>query len=145
MALFDSYFWPFNKTHEKIVAIFVISAIMASIWNVLIKFRWHDEKLTWITKYKWITSKIAVMRIQNLFYPNGHPQISRSYVGAAVLCSHVHPSIRSIIHDLSIILLGIIKDLMLREVIRFDPRCWIWVKKYFGKFISPKPIWIQFS
>ena len=48
MAFFDSYFWPFNKTHEKIIAIFVISAIMASIWNVFIKFRWHDEKLTWV-------------------------------------------------------------------------------------------------
>ena len=46
LAFFDSYFWPFNKTHEKIIAIFVISAIMASIWNVFIKFRWHDEKLT---------------------------------------------------------------------------------------------------
>ena len=46
MAFFESYFWPFNKTHEKIIAIFVISAIMASIWNVFIKFRWHDEKLT---------------------------------------------------------------------------------------------------
>ena len=31
LAFFDSYFWPFNKTHEKIIAIFVISAIMASI------------------------------------------------------------------------------------------------------------------
>ena len=31
LALFDSYFWPFNKTDEKIIAIFVISAIMASI------------------------------------------------------------------------------------------------------------------
>ena len=31
---------------KKIIAIFVISAIMASIWNVFIKFRWHDEKLT---------------------------------------------------------------------------------------------------
>ena len=46
LALFDVYFWPFNKTHEKIIAIFVISAIMPSIWNVFIKFRWHDEKLT---------------------------------------------------------------------------------------------------
>ena len=46
LAFFDSYFWPFNKTHEKIIAIFVISAIMASIWNVFIKFHWHDEKLT---------------------------------------------------------------------------------------------------
>ena len=46
LAFFDSYFWPFNKSHEKIIAIFVISAIMASIWNVFIKFRWHDEKLT---------------------------------------------------------------------------------------------------
>ena len=46
LAFFDSYFWPFNKFHEKTNAIFVISAIMASIWNVFIKFRWHDEKLT---------------------------------------------------------------------------------------------------
>ena len=44
LAFFDSYFWPFNKTHEKIIAIFVIRAIMASIWNVFIKFRWRDEK-----------------------------------------------------------------------------------------------------
>ena len=46
LALFDVYFWPFNKSHEKINIIFVISAIIASIWNVFIKFRWHDEKLT---------------------------------------------------------------------------------------------------
>ena len=31
LAFFDSYFWPFNKTHEKIIAIFVIIAIIASI------------------------------------------------------------------------------------------------------------------
>ena len=48
LALFDSYFWPFNKSHEKIIAIFVISATMGSIWNVFIKFRWHDEKLTMV-------------------------------------------------------------------------------------------------
>ena len=47
LALFDSYFWPFNKSHEKIKPIFVISQIIPSIWNVFIKFRWHDEKLTW--------------------------------------------------------------------------------------------------
>ena len=46
LALFDGYFWPFNKSHEKIKSIFVISAIIPSIWNVFIKFRWHDEKLT---------------------------------------------------------------------------------------------------
>ena len=51
LAFFDSYFWPFNKTHEKIIAIFVISGIMASIWNVFIKFRWHDKKLTNETKH----------------------------------------------------------------------------------------------
>ena len=44
MALFDVYFWPFNKPHEKINTIFVISAII--IWNVFIKFCWHNEKLT---------------------------------------------------------------------------------------------------
>ena len=46
LALFDSYFWPFNKSQEKTNVIFAISAIMPSIWNVFIKFRWHDEKLT---------------------------------------------------------------------------------------------------
>ena len=50
LALFDVYFWPFNKSHEKINIIFVMSAIIASIWNVFIKFRWHDEKLTTGTK-----------------------------------------------------------------------------------------------
>ena len=49
LAFFDSYFWPFNKTREKIIAIFVISAIMASIWNDFIKFRWHDENLTYVS------------------------------------------------------------------------------------------------
>ena len=28
LALFDVYFWPSNKSHEKINIIFVISAIM---------------------------------------------------------------------------------------------------------------------
>ena len=46
IGFFDSYFWPFRKSEEKIVVIFVISAIMSSIWNVFIKFFWHDEKLT---------------------------------------------------------------------------------------------------
>ena len=46
LAFFDSYFWPFNKSEEKIKVIFVISVIMPSIWNVFIKFCWHDEKLT---------------------------------------------------------------------------------------------------
>jgi hypothetical protein len=31
LALFDGYFWPFNKSHEKIKSIFVISAIIPSI------------------------------------------------------------------------------------------------------------------
>ena len=30
-ALFDVFFWPFNKSHEKIITIFEIRAIMASI------------------------------------------------------------------------------------------------------------------
>ena len=46
LALFDGYFWTFDKSQEKIKAIFVISAIIASIWNVFIKFRWHDEQLS---------------------------------------------------------------------------------------------------
>ena len=48
LALFDSYFWPSNKSYEKINIILVMSEIMASIWNYIIKFRWHDEKLTCI-------------------------------------------------------------------------------------------------
>ena len=31
LALFDGYFWPFNKSREKIKCIFVISAIVPSI------------------------------------------------------------------------------------------------------------------
>jgi hypothetical protein len=31
LVIFDGYFWPFNKSHEKINAIFVISANIASI------------------------------------------------------------------------------------------------------------------
>ena len=46
LAFFDVYFWPFNKSHEKINAIFV-----ASIWNVFIKFHWHDEKFTSRTSF----------------------------------------------------------------------------------------------
>ena len=46
LAFFGSCFWLFNKTHEKIIPSFVISAIIAWIWKVFIKFRWHDEKLT---------------------------------------------------------------------------------------------------
>ena len=52
LAFFDIYFWPSNKSHEKINASFVISATMASIWNIFIKFRWHDEKLTRVLKMK---------------------------------------------------------------------------------------------
>ena len=46
LAFFDSYFWPFKKSHEKTNAIFVISVVMTSIWNVFIKFCRHDEKFT---------------------------------------------------------------------------------------------------
>ena len=46
LAFFDSYFWPFKKSEEKIKVIFAISEIMPSIWNVFFKFRWHDEKVT---------------------------------------------------------------------------------------------------
>jgi len=41
LALFDGYFWPFNKSHEKIKSIFVISAIIPSIWNVFIELHRH--------------------------------------------------------------------------------------------------------
>ena len=50
LAFFDSYFWPFYKSEEKIKVIFVISAIMLSIWNVFIKFLWHDA--LWM--FRWI-------------------------------------------------------------------------------------------
>ena len=43
---FDSYFWPFNKSYVKTNAIFVISAMRVSIWNVFIKLCRQDEKLT---------------------------------------------------------------------------------------------------
>ena len=56
LAFFDSYFWPFNKSEEKIKVIFVISAIMPSIWNVFIKFRWHDEKFTSAPMYVVLSS-----------------------------------------------------------------------------------------
>ena len=46
LAFFWQLFLAINKTHEKIIAIFVISAIMASMWNDFLKFRWHGEKLT---------------------------------------------------------------------------------------------------
>ena len=59
LVLFDSYFWPFNKSDEKIKSIFAMSAIIPSIWNVFIKFRWHGEKLTdaWSTSHlsQWIS------------------------------------------------------------------------------------------
>ena len=44
LALFD--FWPFNKSHEKINIIFVISAIIASIWNFF-----YQIQLTWWKNY----------------------------------------------------------------------------------------------
>ena len=46
LAFFGSYFWPFSKFEDKNQVIFVISALMCSIWNVFIEFCWHDEKLT---------------------------------------------------------------------------------------------------
>ena len=46
-GFFDSHFWPFNKCEEKIKVIFVITAIIPSIWNgFFFKFRWRDEKFT---------------------------------------------------------------------------------------------------
>ena len=57
LAFFEVYFWPFNKSHEKINIIFVISAIIASIWNVFMKFRWHDEKLIIMTMTSWLWQK----------------------------------------------------------------------------------------
>ena len=64
LAFFDSYFWPFNKSHEKTNVIFVLSAVMASIWNVFINFRWHDEKFRVVfiesmNHYHLLTSWIA--------------------------------------------------------------------------------------
>ena len=46
LALFDVYFCPFNKSHEKINIIFVISAMIASIWNVF-----YQIPLTWWKTY----------------------------------------------------------------------------------------------
>ena len=52
LAFFDSYFWPFNKSHEKTNAIFVISAIMASIWNVLSGGFWARPPQSKVVKIK---------------------------------------------------------------------------------------------
>ena len=59
LALFDGYFLPFNKSDEKIKYIFVISAIILSIWNGFIKFGWHDEKLTYGVGWDYKIHKIA--------------------------------------------------------------------------------------
>ena len=64
LALFDVYFWPFNKTREKIKVIFVISVIMPSIWNVFIKFRWHDEKLTAGQDQQSISTRFVISKIE---------------------------------------------------------------------------------
>ena len=78
LAFFYSHFWPFHKTHEKINAIFVSSKIMASIWNVFTKFRWHDEKLTPDT-YKVVT-KVKTVYLHGKMLAkkaNGAPSASR--------------------------------------------------------------------
>ena len=49
LALFDSYYWPFYKPHEKINEVLLISAIKVSIWKVFIEFSWHGEKPTFAT------------------------------------------------------------------------------------------------
>ena len=65
LALFEVYLWPFNKSHEKINVIFVISASMASIWNVFIKFRWHDENLTEVSYISTFISPIHNIHIKS--------------------------------------------------------------------------------
>ena len=67
LPFFDSYFWQFNKSEEKIKAIFVISAIIFSIWNVFIKFYWHDEKVTIAT-----TSRCLPYIPINMRYPSSN-------------------------------------------------------------------------
>ena len=82
LAFFDSYFWLFNKTHEKIIAIFVISAIMASIWNVFIEFRWHDEKLTRLSvapMQNYLSTAAPTSGSEN--YGRSHQILSRNYEG----------------------------------------------------------------
>ena len=39
-TFFDIYFWPINKSHERNNAIFVISAIMATICNAFYQILW---------------------------------------------------------------------------------------------------------
>ena len=67
LALFDVFFWPLNKSSEKINTFFLINAIIASIysisiWNVFIKFRWDDEKLTDISIYH---CDITLINVEN--------------------------------------------------------------------------------
>ena len=65
LAFFDSYFWPFNKSEEKIKVIFVISVIMPPIWNVFIKFHWHDEKLTDVSNEDFVS--VWIMQVKSAF------------------------------------------------------------------------------
>ena len=67
LAFFDSYFWLFNKSHEKIKSIFVINAIIPSVWNVFIKFRWNDEKLTRVISCTSICRKAGATLYCNLY------------------------------------------------------------------------------
>ena len=63
LAFLTAFFWLFNKTRKKIIAISVISEIMASIWNVFIKFPWHDEKLI-ICDFKLSFNKKPFLQIE---------------------------------------------------------------------------------
>ena len=74
LALFDVYFWPFNKSLEKINTFFLISAIIASIWNVFIKFRWHGEKLFFRSCAQ--LSKHCQKLQLSIFYAKNSPNLS---------------------------------------------------------------------
>ena len=55
LAFFDSYFWPFNKSEEKIKVIFVISAIHLKCF--------YQIPLTWWKTYDSPTGKGAIYYI----------------------------------------------------------------------------------
>ena len=57
-------FLAIEQVSWKNQCLFLISAIIASIWNVFIKFRWHDEKLTFVLYFQEIFHPIVKHQVQ---------------------------------------------------------------------------------
>ena len=92
LTLFDSYFWPFNKSYVKSMPFFVISSITALIWNVFYKIIltwWNLNVSTYINKslmkLHYIEKSIQAIStywwwpiVSNLFQQMGNNTVSRS-------------------------------------------------------------------